>query len=308
MRQNTNRLGVYVDAENIKCNGGFSLRYDVLRRFAVRDGASPLRLNTYLAVDQQRAREDAEYSERIEGYQRAVRDSGWKIIVKPVHWYFNEDGTWISKANADLDLAVDVMLQSDRLDQVLLVTGDGDFLQVVKALQNKGCRVEVLAFKHVSRALQREADAFYSGYLIPGLLPIRESRVPWGEAGSRVRGVCTSWDSNRGFGFMRFLKEISPDLWVTDTRQAESPYGTAFLHHSDLPSNFDASDLPSRDIIFEYELEPSERERGGHVARRCVIVNRHDRNDFRPSERQGAELAETREADVAPGLYVAQAE
>ncbi|MEK8088854.1 NYN domain-containing protein [Thermithiobacillus plumbiphilus] len=292
MPQSSNRLGVYVDAENIKCNGGFSLRYDVLRRFAVRDGASPLRLNTYLAVDKQRTKVDAEYAERIEGYQRAVRDSGWKVIVKPVHWYFNEDGTWTSKANADLDLAVDVMLQSDRLDQVLLVTGDGDFLQVVKALQNKGCRVEVLAFKNVSRALQHEADVFYSGYLIPGLLPMRDARIPWGELGSRVRGVCTSWDGSRGFGFLRFLKDIAAEMWITDSRNPESPYQTAFLHHSDLPSNLDASDLPSRDIIFEFDLEPSEREKGGFVARRCAVVHRYDGKGDSRGERNGTDTAE----------------
>ena len=38
-------------------------------------------------------------------------------------------------------------------------TGDGDFVQVVRALQNKGCRVEVLAFDNVSEELRREAGA-----------------------------------------------------------------------------------------------------------------------------------------------------
>ncbi|MEW5790441.1 MAG: NYN domain-containing protein [Pseudomonadota bacterium] len=286
------RLGVYVDAENIKCNGGFSLRYDVLRRFAAREQAKLLRLNTYLAVDQQRGREDPEYGERIRGYQQAVRDSGWKIIEKPVRWYQNEDGTWISKANADLDLAVDAMLQSDRLDQVLLVTGDGDFLQVVKALQNKGCRVELLAFKNVSRALQHEVDAFYSGYLIPGLLPMRDARIPWGELGSRVRGVCTSWEGSRGFGFLRFLKDITAEMWITDSRNPESPYQTAFLHHSDLPGHLDPADLPSRDIIFEFDLEPSEREKGGFVARRCAVVHRYDGKGDSRGERNGTDAAE----------------
>jgi hypothetical protein len=31
---------------------------------------------------------------------------------------------------------------------------------------------------------------------------------------------------------MRFLKEISPQLWQTDTRNPESAYGTAFFHDS----------------------------------------------------------------------------
>ena len=34
-----------------------------------------------------------------------------------------------------LDLAVDAMLQADKLEQVLLVTGDGDFIHVATALR-----------------------------------------------------------------------------------------------------------------------------------------------------------------------------
>ncbi|MEY2333759.1 NYN domain-containing protein [Acidithiobacillus ferrianus] len=271
-------IGVYVDAENIRYNGGYAMRYDVLRRFAGReDEARLLRLNTYMAVDDERMKRDREYREPIRGYQQAVRDLGWKIIEKPVRWFVDEEGNTMSKANADLDLAVDVMLQSERLDQVLLVTGDGDFLQVVRALQNKGCRVEVLAFRNVSRELQHEADAFYSGYLVPGLIPSRgDGRVPWGELGSRVRGICSRWEADRGFGFIRFLTAISAHLWVTDTRQEDSPYASAFVHISDLPRELDPDDLPSRDIILEFDLESSETEKGGFIARRCTVVNRYD--------------------------------
>ncbi len=80
-------IGVYVDAENIRYNGGYAMRYDVLRRFAGREeGARLLRLNTYMAVDGERMKRDREYRERIRGYQQAVRDLGWKIIEKPVRW------------------------------------------------------------------------------------------------------------------------------------------------------------------------------------------------------------------------------
>ena len=303
-------IGVYVDAENVRYNGGYAMRYDVLRRFAAReDQARLLRLNTYMAVDGERMKSDREYREGIRSYQQAVRDLGWKIIEKPVRWFVDEEGNRVSKANADLDLAVDVMLQSERLDQLLLVTGDGDFLQVVRALQNKGCRVEVLAFRNVSRELQHEADAFYSGYLVPGLLPTRgDVRVPWGEMGSRIRGICIRWEAERGFGFIRFLTNISARLWVTDTRHEDSPYESAFVHISDLPRELDTDELPSRDIILEFDIEPSETEKGGFIARRCTVVNRYDgrsggmsKQPERHSLDRGEELhfAETREAEEA---------
>lgn len=45
------KVGVYVDAANISRNGGQRMQYDVLREFACRDHAEPLRLNVYLSYD-----------------------------------------------------------------------------------------------------------------------------------------------------------------------------------------------------------------------------------------------------------------
>ncbi|HNS39473.1 MAG TPA: NYN domain-containing protein, partial [Promineifilum sp.] len=55
------RIGVYVDTANMYRNGGFRMRYDVLREFACRDGADPVRLNAYVSFDADRARTDSVY-------------------------------------------------------------------------------------------------------------------------------------------------------------------------------------------------------------------------------------------------------
>ena len=81
------KVGVFVDAENIRYNGGYQLRYDILRRFAGRYDGNLLRLNTYIAFDKERAREDSDYAKRGYSYQQMVRDFGWKIIVKEVRRY-----------------------------------------------------------------------------------------------------------------------------------------------------------------------------------------------------------------------------
>jgi len=257
------KVGVFVDAENIKFNGGYQLRYDNLRRFAARDGGTLLRLNTYLAFDQERARDDQEYAKKSSSYQQMVRDYGWKIIVKPVRRYTDEEGNVTTKANADLDLAVEAMLQVENLDLILLVTGDGDFLQVVTALQNRGCRVELLAFKNVSAQLQRQVDAFYRGYLIPDLLPFpQEPRNEWGRTGSRVRGVCTKWFPDKGYGFLRFIKGISPNLWITDPREPDSPYESVFCHANELADDVTVDDLMNRETVVEFHLGESEVDEG----------------------------------------------
>lgn len=272
------RVGVFVDAENVRYNGGYQMRYDVLRRFAGRQGGTLQRLNTYQAFDVDRAKEDSEYAKKSRAYQQMVRDFGWKIFVKPVRRYTDEAGNVTTKANADLDMAVEAMLQADKLDQVLLVTGDGDFIQVVTALQNKGCRVELIGFRNVSRQLQQEVDAFYSGFLIPDLLPVfYEPRNEWGVPGSCVRGVCTKWLADKGYGFLRFIKQISPDLWITDPRDEGSPYASVFCHVNELADEVTEEQMMNRETIFEFYVHESEQKDNGLVAnnvRLAFNVNR----------------------------------
>jgi uncharacterized LabA/DUF88 family protein len=272
------RVGVFVDAENVRYNGGYQMRYDVLRRFAAREGGNLQRLNTYLAFDSERAREDQEYAKKSRTYQQMVRDFGWKITVKHVRRYTDENGNVTTKANADLDMAVDAMLQAGKLEHVLLVTGDGDFLQVVSALQNTGCRVELIGFKNVSRQLQKEVDTFFSGYTIPDLLPVSyEPRNDWGKPGSCVRGVCTKWFPDKGYGFLRFMHAISPNLWITDPRDRGSPYTSVFCHANEVADEVTEDMLMNRETIFEFYLSESEQKDNGLVAnnvRLAFAVNR----------------------------------
>ncbi|HHL39742.1 MAG TPA: NYN domain-containing protein [Deltaproteobacteria bacterium] len=260
-RTTTQKVGLYIDVANIARNGGYGMRFDILRDFACREGGEPMRLNAYVAYDEERSRTDADYKERTLNFYSALRDFGFKVIEKTVTWYVDEAGTRFGKANADLDMAVDALLQSENLDRVCMATGDGDFIQVVRALQNRGCRVEAVAFQNVSSLLKREVDHFMSGYLIPNLLPINsaDTRIPWGEVGSRVRGICYNFNQTKNFGFMRYLRVIGPGLWITDTRREDSPYGTAFVHESAFGDEIDSSSLPSRDQIFEFDIIQGEK-------------------------------------------------
>jgi hypothetical protein len=258
LRRSGLRAGVYVDVENTTRNGGRGLRFDVLRDFACRDGADALRLNAYLAYDEERARHDPAYRGNATSFHFAMRNVGFKVIEKPVSWYTNEDGVRVSKANSDLDLAVDMLLQSAKLDRVVLVSGDGDFVQVVRALQNNGCRVELLAFQNVSYNLRCEADLFVSGFLIPGLLPQAPGRGPrWGEIESRVRGTCRYYNPQKHFGFLRYYVGLD-NLTVTDPGAPDSPCRDAFFIDANLPADLDLGRLPSRDTVFEFTLVPGQ--------------------------------------------------
>ena len=253
------RVGVYVDAENLSRNSGDRMQYRVLRDIACRQNGQPIRLNTYIAFDDRRAQVDAPYRESMLEYYSAVRDAGFKIIEKKVQHFVDANGVERTKANADLDMAVDCLLQSEHLDRVVLGTGDGDFVQVVRALQNRGCRVEIIAFDNVSGNLRREADHFLSGYLVPGLIPSPPGGKGWGQPGSRVRGVCYYYPpTGKEVGFLRYLDRPDGNLWLRDERDENSPYSAAAFHVNNMPSGCDSSLLPSREIVFEFELETAE--------------------------------------------------
>lgn len=66
------------------------------------------------------------------------------------------------KADWDVGLAVDAIKLAPKLDTVVLVTGDGDFVPLVEYLQtNEGCQVEVISFgKSSSARLIEVADDF----------------------------------------------------------------------------------------------------------------------------------------------------
>ncbi len=66
------------------------------------------------------------------------------------------------KADWDVGMAVDAIKLAPKLDTVVLVTGDGDFIPLVEYLQtNEGCQVEVVSFgKSTSSRLTEVADDF----------------------------------------------------------------------------------------------------------------------------------------------------
>ncbi len=267
----TNRkMGIYVDAVNVTMNGGFGLRYDILRKFATRDGSVANRLNVYLAYDKERSKKDANYRNKTNRFCEVLRDFEYKVIERPVQHYTDSDtGEKVTKSTVDLDMAVDMLKHADFLDKLLLLTSNGSYVRVVKALQDKGCRVELVGFDNVSSSLKKEVDMYISGYMLPGLLPIK-SPYNWGEIGSRVRGVCYDFSHDDGYGFLRYLVKMDEHLWITDSRFEDSPYKTVFAHVSQFEKDFDTSFLPSRELIFEFDLVENDK---GLVAEEIELVS-----------------------------------
>lgn len=238
------KAGIFLDMNNLMRNGGWGLRYDVIKDLVTAQGTTVLRANSYMAVDHEREKLDPEYRLRLEAYRNAIRRNGYHLVPKEVKRYRDADGEIVMKANADLDLAVDAMLQSENLDYILLGTGDGDFLRLVRALQSHGRRVDLLSFDNTSTELRQEVDNHFSGFLIPGLLPPKEG------VEHRQRGYLHFVDEKRGYGFLT----VRTGLGVQDVTD------DVFCHIRDVTrdgqpiDNIAFATLRARNVILEFDL------------------------------------------------------
>ncbi len=81
---------------------------------------------------------------RVRFYLR-LKNFGYELHLKPVKLYEQEDGTTRRKANCDVDMAFYLMKEKDNFERVVVLSGDGDFLPVLKYLRDIGKEVIILA-------------------------------------------------------------------------------------------------------------------------------------------------------------------
>ena len=101
--------------------------------------------------------EDVNVSMESQRFVEPFLGNGYKVITKPLKRF--SDGT--VKANVDIELAIDLLTMSDRLDIACIVSGDGDFQPLVEAVQSRGVRVEVASVGNaIASHLRKAADDY----------------------------------------------------------------------------------------------------------------------------------------------------
>jgi uncharacterized protein (TIGR00288 family) len=88
----------------------------------------------------------------------ALSQQGFEVHMKDLQIFSGG----AKKADWDVGISVDAIKLAEKLDVIVLVTGDGDFIPLVSYLQNtKACLVEIIAFRQTtSSKLIEEADDF----------------------------------------------------------------------------------------------------------------------------------------------------
>lgn len=82
----------------------------------------------------------------------ALEKVGIEIKTKDLQIFYGG----AKKADWDVGLAVDAIKLSQKVDSIVLATGDGDFIPLVEYLKNQGCQVEVITFGRSASSKLRE--------------------------------------------------------------------------------------------------------------------------------------------------------
>ncbi|HWQ99881.1 MAG TPA: NYN domain-containing protein [Candidatus Methylomirabilis sp.] len=88
----------------------------------------------------------------------ALQAAGIELRIKDVIEFSSGE----RKADWDVGMAIDAVKFSERVDVIILVTGDGDFVPLVEYLKGKSIIVEVAAFgDSTAKALRESVDVFF---------------------------------------------------------------------------------------------------------------------------------------------------
>jgi len=146
------RVGIFIDAQNLyhsaknlhrsKVNFGKVVQTALAGRQLIRSIAYVISSE---AGDEQ-------------GFFEALEKAGIETRTKDLQVFAGG----AKKADWDVGIAIDAVAMAPRLDTVILISGDGDFVPLVHYLQaTHGCQVEVAAFgKSTSSKLIEASDAF----------------------------------------------------------------------------------------------------------------------------------------------------
>lgn len=146
------RVSVFVDVQNLYYSGRALYNAKVNFRNILLDAVADrilVRASAYVIKTE-------EFKE--ESFFDALSLMGYEIKAKDLQIFVGgaKKGDW------DVGIAMDAIEQAPKIDTVVLVSGDGDFVPLVEHLKRAlGCRVEVMSFgKSSNKQLRETADSF----------------------------------------------------------------------------------------------------------------------------------------------------
>ena len=155
------RVAVFIDGANLYA-ATRTLEFDIDYRKMLAEMKSwgrLIRAFYYTAIV-----EDEEYSS-IRPLLDWLDYNGFAVVTKNAKSYTDDTGRRRIKGNMDIELAVDALELAPHIDHAYIISGDGDFTSVVRAVQRKGVRVSVISTlttrpPMIADELRRQCDEF----------------------------------------------------------------------------------------------------------------------------------------------------
>ena len=132
------KIALFIDGANlskmVRAHLALDVDYAKILTYFSRD-ASILRAYYYTGVEN----EDEVNTNRFLFF---LKRSGYQLVTKQIKTY--ADGE--RKGNLDIEIALDMLELAEKVDRVVLFSGDGDFAPLLKRIGKKGVRTEVVSY------------------------------------------------------------------------------------------------------------------------------------------------------------------
>lgn len=147
------RVGVFVDAQNMYHSARNLYRAKVNFKEVLKAAVHGRVLVKAVAYV---VKSDAQEEK---GFFEALERDGFYLKMKELQVFAGG----MKKGDWDVGMAVDAISMAEKLDVIVLVTGDGDYIPLVEYLKHKGVVVEVIAFgRSTSSKLTASVDEFFN--------------------------------------------------------------------------------------------------------------------------------------------------
>jgi len=145
------RIGIFVDVQNLYYSAKHIYNTKVSFKAILDEAVAGRKLVRAIAyVIKADMKDESTFHEALENIGYEVRAKDLQVFMGG-----NKKGDW------DVGIAMDTIRIAPKIDTVVLVSGDGDYSDLLHHLKSLGCRTEVMAFgKTTSSKLLAEADRY----------------------------------------------------------------------------------------------------------------------------------------------------
>jgi uncharacterized LabA/DUF88 family protein len=151
------RTGVFIDGSNLfwaaKKDLGWQIDYKKLKEY-LKKYYSPIFYNYYGCQDIKPSSDD--FKRKAKGQEKfynILEGLGYNVEKKPLKYLNNHD----TKCDTDVEITVDIKNTLDDLNNIILFSGDSDFLKVIEDCHSRNKYIRIFSFK---RTLAWELKTF----------------------------------------------------------------------------------------------------------------------------------------------------